>query len=376
MESTSVVLVSTGLCVPSHAVSNEKLVESFNQYVKNFNQTHSTQIELGEVAALKESSSEFIVKASGIENRYFFSAEGILDPQRMTPYIPERPNEQLSFQAEKGVEAAKQALERAGLRADDVDLVILACSNMQRPYPAVAIEIQDALNIKGFAYDMNVACSSATFGLYNACAAIQSGKVRAALVVNVEICSGHLNFRDRDSHFIFGDVATAFILQREDLVNSACQGFRVIDSSLRTIFSSAIRNNFGFLNRADAEKRDTADKLFIQKGRKVFKEVCPEVASHISAQLATLGIKPQQIKRFWLHQANLSMNQLITKKILGRPALEAEAPNILKEFANTSSAGCIIALHRYSDRLESGDLGVLSSFGAGYSIGSVVLEKR
>ncbi|QRN41783.1 MAG: beta-ketoacyl-ACP synthase III [Neisseriaceae bacterium] len=376
MDSKSVVLVSTGLCVPPYSVSNAELVKCFNQYVNEFNQEHKVEIEKGEIEALRESNSEFIVKSSGIENRYFFAIDGILDPKRMVPYIPERDNSEISLQAEKGVEACRDALKRANLEPSDIDMVVLACCNMQRAYPAVAVEIQKELGIEGFAYDMNVACSSATFGLFNAYNAIRSGSIRAALVVNVEICCGHLNFRDRDSHFIFGDAATAFVLQREDLVKNTHQGFKVLGASLLTDFSNAIRNNFGFLNRCDIDKRDNLDKLFIQQGRKVFKEVCPRVAQHITQHLTELSIKPEEVKRFWLHQANLSMDQLIVKKILGRNVTEDVMPIILSEFANTSSAGCIIALHKYQDGLDAGDYGVISSFGAGYSIGSVIVEKR
>ncbi len=91
-----------------------------------------------------------------------------------------------------------------------------AASNMQRAYPAMAIEVQQALGIEGFAFDMNVACSSATFGIKTAADFIATGSAEAVLMVNPEICSGHLNFRDRDSHFIFGDVATAVIVERAD----------------------------------------------------------------------------------------------------------------------------------------------------------------
>ena len=117
------------------------------------------------------------------------------------------------------------------------------------------------------------------------------------------------------------------------------------------------------------------DKLFVQEGRKVFKEVCPAVASQISAQLEKLDIAPEQLKRMWLHQANLSMNLLISKRVLGREASADESPTILDEYANTSSAGSVIAFHKHHSDLVSGDLGVLCSFGAGYSIGSVVLKK-
>lgn len=376
MRQPSAVLVSTGVCIPSYAVSNDELVESFNRYVHWFNQTHAKEIESGRIEPLRESSSSFIEKASGIKNRYFFEKDGILDIQRMAPRIAERPNESLSLQAEKGVEASKDALKNAGLLPSDIDMVVLACSNMQRPYPAVSIEIQNALGIESaFAYDMNVAYSSALFGLFNAYTAILSGAIDTALIVNVEICSAHLNFRDRDSHFIFGDVATAFIIRRENLV-SEHQGFRILDCSLFTQFSNNIRNNFGFLNRADETHRDDPDKLFIQQGRKVFREVSPQVIKHLSKQLDKLHLIPSDIKRFWLHQANLAMDELILKKLLGKDVVQADMPIILDQFANTSSAGSIVALHQYHQDLEKGDLGLLCSFGAGYSIGSAILEKR
>lgn len=143
-------------------------------------------------------------------------------------------------------------LQRAGKTAADIDGVIVACSNLQRAYPAIAIEVQEALGIAGFGFDMNVACSSATFGIQNAANSIQLGQARAILMVNPEVCTGHLNFRDRDSHFIFGDAATAVILERADLATSAHQ-FDVVSTKLLTKFSNNIRNNFGFLNRTAEE---------------------------------------------------------------------------------------------------------------------------
>jgi beta-ketodecanoyl-[acyl-carrier-protein] synthase len=299
---------------------------------------------------------------------------GVLDPARMAPHLPERSNDELSVQAEMAVAAARQALERAGRSAADIDMVIVACSNMQRPYPAVSIEVQQALGIQGYAFDMNVACSSATFGIQTAVNAIASGQARAVLMVNPEICSAHLNFRDRDSHFIFGDACTAVVLERAEAARSA-QRYEVLGSKLATVFSNNIRNNFGFLNRCDESGIGQADKLFVQQGRKVFKEVCPMVGEHIAAHLDSLGIAATDVARFWLHQANLAMNQLIARRVLGREAGETEAPVILDRYANTSSAGSVIAFHLHSDDLCSGDVGVISSFGAGYSVGSVVLRK-
>ncbi|WP_137939754.1 beta-ketoacyl-ACP synthase III [Chitinivorax sp. B] len=368
-----VVISGTGLHIPPFQVTNEELVAAFNEYARRFNEANREKIEAGTLVAMEPSSVEFIEKASGIKRRYVVEKAGVLDPERMYPHVPERSNDVLSLQAEMAVAAAKQALEHAGKAPQDIDAVIVACSNMQRAYPAMAIEVQNALGCGGYAFDMNVACSSATFGIEQATNAIKSGTARAVLVINPEICSAHLEFRDRDCHFIFGDVCTAMVVEAE---HTACPGsFEILGTRLATQFSNNIRNNFGFMNRFDESGIGARDKLFMQEGRKVFKEVCPMVADHIGGHLGTLELAPTDVKRYWLHQANLSMNQLIVRKLLGRDATEQEAPVILDEFANTSSAGSIIAFHRHHEDLQPGEVGVISSFGAGYSVGSVVLRR-
>ncbi|MDE1164111.1 MAG: beta-ketoacyl-ACP synthase III [Pseudomonas sp.] len=371
----NVVISGTGLYTPANSISNEELVQSYNTWAQQFNAENAEAIERGELQAATESSAAFIEKASGIKSRFVMDKAGILDPQRMKPRLPERSNDEPSILCEMAVAAAKQALERAGKTAADIDAVIVACSNLPRAYPALAVEVQQALGIQGFGFDMNVACSSATFGIQTACNSVQLGQARAVLVVDPEICTGHLNFRDRDSHFIFGDACTAVVVERADLATSKHQ-FDVVSTKLLTQFSNNIRNNFGFLNRAAEEGIGQPDKLFVQEGRKVFREVCPMVAELIGAHLAENDIQVSDVKRFWLHQANLSMNHLIVRKLLGREASVQEAPVILDTYANTSSAGSVIAFHTYQDDLPKGALGVLSSFGAGYSIGSVILRKR
>ncbi len=369
------IISGTGLYTPPATIDNDELVLAFNQFVDLHNAEHADAIGRGDQPALEHSSSAFIEKASGIKRRHVVNKEGILDATRMKPNIPDRPDDQPSVQCEMAVAACLEALEQAGKTAQDVDAVIVACSNMQRPYPAVSIEVQNALGVEGFAYDMNVACSSATFGLQAAVNSVENGAARAVLVVSPEICSGHLNFAERDSHFIFGDACTAILVEREDTV-APDVGFEILGASLKTLYSNAIRNNFGFLNRADDSGVGKPDKLFVQQGRKVFKEVSPLVAETIQQHLQSLGLAPDQLRRMWLHQANLSMNQLIARRVLGRDATEDEAPVILDEYANTSSAGSIIAFHLHKDDLTSGDIGVICSFGAGYSIGSVILRRR
>lgn len=299
------VIAATGLYTPPHALSNEELVETFNTYVERFNHRNAEAIAAGEVTALAPSSPEFIVKASGIKSRYVVDKTGLVDPEVMRPVIPERGNDELSVLAEMAVEAAKEAIKAWGKPASQIDAVLCAASNMQRPYPAMAIEVQQALGIEGFAFDMNVACSSATFGIKTAADYVATGSARAVLMVNPEICSGHLNFRDRDSHFIFGDVATAVIVERaEDAPEHG--GWDILGTRLKTVFSNNIRNNFGFLNRAAPEGVAAADKLFVQEGRKVFREVVPMVSEMILEHAQDLKLDPHHLKRLWLHQANRS----------------------------------------------------------------------
>jgi beta-ketodecanoyl-[acyl-carrier-protein] synthase len=367
------VIAATGLYTPPQSVSNEELVETFNAYVARFNAANSDAIAAGETQALIPSSAEFIEKASGIKSRFVVDKTGIVDPDVMRPIIPERPNEEISVLAEMAVKAAEEAIARWGKPASEIGAVICAASNMQRAYPAMAIEVQQALSIDGFAFDMNVACSSATFGIKTAADFVASGSARAVLMVNPEICSGHLNFRDRDSHFIFGDVATAVIVERAE---DATDGWDILGTRLKTQFSNNIRNNFGFLNRAAPEGVGAVDKLFVQEGRKVFREVVPLVSQMIVEHAADLGIDPTTLKRLWLHQANINMNEMIGRKVLGRDPAPGENVIILDEYANTSSAGSIIAFHKANDDFKAGETGLICSFGAGYSAGTVFVRKR
>jgi beta-ketodecanoyl-[acyl-carrier-protein] synthase len=368
-----VAISSTGLFTPPHIITNEELVASYNQYAALENAKNAEAIAAGTQAALTDSNVEFIEKASGIQRRYVLEKDGVLDPTRMRPRFTPRPDTEISLMAEIAVKAAQDALQRAGKTASDVDALICASANMQRPYPAMGVEIQTALGIHGFAFDMNVACSSATFALELAYNAVRTGSARAVLVVNPEITSAHLAWMDRDCHFIFGDVCTAILVERLDLAPAG--SFEILGTKLLSTFSNNIRNNQGFMSRA--EDRDPADRdqLFRQEGRKVFKEVCPMAAEHMQTHLQAHGFTAQNVRRFWLHQANLAMNQLISRKLLGRDATLDDAPVILNEFANTASAGSIIAFHRHHDDIAPGEVGVICSFGAGYSIGSVIVRK-
>jgi len=367
-------ITGTGVFTPRETITNDELVEAFNAYAEKFNIENAEAIEAGELEAKSPSSTEFILSASGIEQRYVMDKSGVLDPEVMHPVLRPRADEEPGLMAEMALSAARDALVQAGRTAKDVDLVICAASNHERAYPAIAIEIQELLGAGGFAFDMNVACSSATFGIQAAADMIRAGSAKCALIVNPEICSAHLEWRDRDCHFIFGDVCTAAVIEPAE----AAQGAHFLIRSTRcaTQFSNNIRNNNGFLRRTrPGQMEDRRDMQFMQEGRKVFKEVLPLVSRHIADHMAEEGVAADDLRRLWLHQANKSMNDFIGRKVLGRVPAPEEQPNILQDYANTSSAGSIIAFSKYSDDLKPGDTGLICSFGAGYSVGSVLVER-
>lgn len=369
-----VILSGSGLFTPEHRISNEELVTAYNAYADLYNAENDAAIQSGELSAKPHSSAEFIEKASGIKSRYVYVKDGILDIKRMRPILSERSDDELSHQAEMGIAAAQNALISAGKTAADIDAVIVSCSYTQRAYPAMAIEIQQALGITGFAFDMLVACSAATFGMHRAYEMIASGTARAVLVVNPELVSPQVNYKDRDSHFIFGDVATATIIEDAKTVKSE-HAYQILSTKALTHFSNSIRSNFSYTSHATDAEPYGADKLFHQQGRKVFKEVCPMAAQHIVEHLSAHDLNPSDLRRWWLHQANINMNTLISKKLLGREANSDEAPIVLDQYANAASAGSVIAFHLHQSDLTSGDYGLICSFGAGYSIGSLLLQK-
>ncbi|MCF6237438.1 MAG: beta-ketoacyl-ACP synthase III [Candidatus Marinimicrobia bacterium] len=373
-----VVISGTGLCTPPNVVTNAELVEAYNAYADKFNSENAKAIECGDMAALSHSSVEFIEKASGIKQRYAMYKEGILDIDRMRPVVPRRSPDELSICAEMAVVAAKEALVQAQKDPHEIDLVICGSSTTQRHWPAVAVEIQKALGCSGYAYDMSVACSTATFAISNAMDALLSGSASSVLVVNPEYVTPQVNFRDRDSHFIFGDVATAVVLERRETA-AEVPLFRILDRKLKTVFSNNIRTDFSYLTRAEdnltLDRFFEPDQWFVQHGRKVFKELLPLVCNLVTSQLEENGVEISAIRRMWLHQANINMNQFAAQKLLGRPAEDGEAPIILDEYANTASAGAIIAFHKFHEDFLPGDRGIICSFGAGYSIGSLFVEK-
>ena len=370
---TQTSITGSGVWHPATVLDNHELCTAFNEFVRRDNARNADAIAAGTRESLKESSPEFIERASGIVKRYVEDKTGLVDPERMCPNIPDRPEDQVSIQAEYAIHAARKALEVAGRAGEDIDLVVLGASCLQRSYPALAIEVQALLGAHGHGFDISLGCSTGVAALQLASQAVQLGNARCALVVLPELTSPHLNWRDRDAHFILGDAAVAMIIEPTE--GARAGSWEIRSTHMASKWSNNIRNNFGYTNRCDPAHQHDADKLFHQQGRRVFKDVVPLAENFVNETIAAHGLKADQITRYWLHQANQNMNDLIAKRILGREATQQEAPLVLAEYGNTASAGSLIAFGLHNDDLPAGSIGVMAAFGAGYSLGSLVLQR-
>lgn len=368
-----VIISGIGVTIPEASITNEELVESFNTWVDAENLRRQASGE----EPLQKSSADFIYHASGIKARRAHTPDGILDTTRMAPRIPARDDDDLSVLAEFGADAALRALADADVDASQVDLVVCASSHLQRMYPSIGIEIQNAIGANGAAFDLSLGCSSAAAGLHVAYNLVRSGAHRRALVVTPELITGNLNFRDRQTHFIFGDAAAAMLLETIEDGEERPGRFEIEDTRNWTQFSNNIRSNYGYLNRVEQEDPSSVsmdDKLIKQQGNKVFKDVT--VASHrfIVDFLAEHGHTPDTIRRFWLHQANGRMNAMILKLAFGGEVGHDRAPMVLEQLGNTAAAGAVIAMHDNHRDMKAGEYGLLCTYGAGYSIGGALLR--
>ena len=178
---TRPVISATGLYTPPHSISNEELVRSLNAWTDNWNAEHAEEIKAGRLEAKLHSSVEFIEKASGIKSRYVVEKSGVIDPAVMRPHIPERPNEEISVLAEIAVNSAKEAMAKAGREGRDIDAVICAASNMQRAYPAMAVEVQAAIACFAASTAISASTESSSLDRSGMFGAIRSGSTRPVL---------------------------------------------------------------------------------------------------------------------------------------------------------------------------------------------------
>lgn len=358
------VITNISFLVPEQEISNEELVESYNQFVEQHNLKHPD-------SQIQKSSSKFIYQASGIKKRYTHDKQGILDINKMSPSILNRSKEALSFQAEFAVKACEKLKEQSGDDLHDVNAVIISCSNFERAYPGIGVEVKQALNIENaFAIDVNSGCASAVYGIALADSFIQSKMALKVLVVTPELYTFHMNFKDRKSHFIFGDGCSAVLIES---YQENKKGFIIKNKLLESEFSNNIRNDLGFINK---HRFHEPQMLFNQVGENVRKEIVPKTIDHIKKHLKKYGINENLISKLWLHQANSLMLKKIGLGIFGGiKEASIKVPITIHKYANTGGSSVIGCMQDHNFYLNSGDFGMLCGFGTGYHIGSILVEK-
>jgi 3-oxoacyl-[acyl-carrier-protein] synthase-3 len=253
-----------------------------------------------------------------------------------------------------GIDAGRQAMERAGVTGDDIDLVVLCTSTPDETMPASASVIQRELGVRGGAVDLNAACSGFVYGLVAADGFLRSGLERV-LLVGSETMSRIVDWDDRSTAILFGDGAGAIVLER-----SAGPG-RVLgfdlgsDGSLRHILHADLGGTIEM------------------DGPEVFRRAVRVMVDSASKALERAGVGVDDLALFVPHQANTRIIDAACNR-LGIPA--DRTANNLASVGNTSAASIPLVLAEAADagRLAPGDLALLVGFGAGMSWASAVIE--
>lgn len=302
-----------------------------------------------------DTSNEWIVERTGIEERHYVSeGEGASD---------------------LGAAAARNAIAQAGIKAEDIDLIICATISSDYFFPGAAFQIQDKLGISGIgAFDIKVACSGFVYGLSVADNFIKSGQYKNILLVGSEVQSNALNFttEGRDMAVLFGDGAGAAILQPSDGDSAILSTHLHADGSYTKelwVELPACNIKPHLSNELLAQGRQYPQ----MNGREVFRNAVKRFPEVIGEALDANNLSKEDIKLFIPHQANLRITQAVTKRL----GVEKEQVySNIHRFGNTTAASIPIAMSQALEegRFGRGDYLILASFGAGFSWGSVALK--
>ena len=314
-------IIGTGSALPEKVVTNQDLEK------------------------LMETTDEWIKSRTGIEKRHIAVTETTTS---------------------MAVDAAKRAVENAGVSEDEIDLIIVGTVSGDMCFPSTACQIQDAIKAQNaVAFDINAACAGFLFGLTIADAYIKSGRAKTALVVGAETLSKMMDWNDRSTCVLFGDGAGAAVVREDKAgVMSIVQGTDGSRGSAlicrnREVNNPFVKNSY----ETDHTKMD---------GQAVYKFAVKTVPLAIADALDKAGVSADQVKYFLLHQANIRIIEAVAKKM--KQPIDKFPTNLQK--CGNISAGSVPALLDFINKegkLVKGDKIVLAGFGAGLSWGAAVL---
>ncbi|WP_296677785.1 beta-ketoacyl-ACP synthase III [Novosphingobium sp.] len=316
------VLIGTGSALPRRAVSNAELTQTV------------------------DTSDEWIVERTGIRNRHICGDD--------------------ENTATLAIEAARAAIDAAGIEAQSIGLIVLATATPNQTFPATATIVQDALGCNGgIAFDVAAVCSGFLYALSVADSMLQTGMAQRALVIGAETFSRILDWEDRTTCVLFGDGAGAVILEAQDV---AADGPGVLACRLH---ADGAHNELLYVD-GGAGTTGTVGHLRM-KGREVFRHAVVNLAEVLGEVLADVGLSPADIDWVVPHQANQRILDATAKK-LGLPPEKVVVT--VDRHANTSAASVPLALDAAvrDGRVKPGDLVVLEAMGGGFTWGASLIR--
>jgi 3-oxoacyl-[acyl-carrier-protein] synthase-3 len=301
------------------------------------------RVDNAELAAQVDTSDEWIIERTGIRTRYI-AGDG-------------------ETTASLATDAARAALENAGIDASEVDLIVLATATPDQTFPSSATKVQAALGIGDcVAFDVHAVCTGFLYALTVADSMLRAGSGRTALVIGAETFSRILDWEDRTTCVLFGDGAGALVLRSEEGV----------DGIIATKLHADGRHNDLLFVDGGPSTTGTVGKLRM-KGREVFRHAVVNLAQVLGEVLTDAGLTTADVDWVVPHQANARILDATAKK-LGLPPEKVVVT--VDRHANTSAASVPLALDTAvkDGRIKRGDIVVLEAMGGGFTWGAAVLR--
>ncbi len=299
-----------------------------------------------DLARIMDTSDEWIASRTGIRARHLVKEETT---------------------AQMSAEAAKKALDEAGMKAEDLDLIIVGTLSGDYVTPSTACEVQAILGAeKAVAFDINAACSGFMFAMNTAYAYIHSGIYQNALVIGAETLSKLMDWNDRSTCVLFGDGAGAAVVRADKTgLIYFTQG---ADGSKGMVLSCR-----GRMNNNPLVKNSVKPDYVSMDGQEVYKFAVSTVPASIQKVLEEADLEVTDIKYFLLHQANIRIIQSVAKRL---KADMNKFPTTLEHCGNISAGSVPILLDEVHKKgmLQRGDKLVMAGFGAGLTWSAAVME--
>ena len=299
---------------------------------------------------LVDTNDEWIRTRTGIRERRI-----LRDPEKATSYMATR--------------AAQEVLDRRGIGADEIDLIIVGTVTPDMFFPATACLVQDQLGAaNAWGYDVSAACSGFLFALSTGAQFIESGKHRKVLVIGADKMSSIVDYSDRTTCIIFGDGAGAVLLEPDESGNGILDSLERTDGSGREFLKM---DGGGSLHPPTHETIDNNLHRLYQEGRSVFKFAVKGMADVSAEIMERNDLTGDDVRYLVPHQANLRIIDATARRMgIGSDKVMVN----IERYGNTTAATIPLCLYDWEHALRPGDNIVLAAFGGGFTWGAAYMK--